>query len=77
MLLKQCNLRKFLIDTNKKHNISDNINLILNTYRSLFFKLLLRVFNVVRLLRPCHAGHARRQTAWKRKDAGICRVRSS
>ena len=32
-------------------NISNNANLILNTYRCLFFKLLLRVFSVVQQLR--------------------------
>ena len=35
--------------------LATNVNLILNTYRSLFFKLLLRTFDVVRQLRPCHA----------------------
>ena len=39
-------------------NVSNNANLILNTYRCLFFKLLLRVFNVVQHLRS---------TAWKWK----------
>ena len=35
-------------------NISNNANLILNTYRCLFFKLLLRVFSVVQQLRSEH-----------------------
>ena len=32
--------------------LANNVNLILNTYRSVFFKLLLRTFDVVRQLRP-------------------------
>ena len=37
-------------------NIPNNVNLIVNTYRShFFFKLLLRTFDVVRQLRPCNA----------------------
>ena len=36
-------------------NISNNVNLIFNTYRCFFFKLLLRTFDVVWKLRPCYA----------------------
>ena len=37
-------------------NISNNVNVVLNTYGCLFFfKLLLRTFDVVRQLQPCHA----------------------
>ena len=44
-------------------NVSNKANLILNTYRCFFFKLLLRVFNVVQQLRS---------TAWKWKGSIIC-----
>ena len=44
-------------------NVSKNVNLVLNTYRCLFFKLLLSAFDVVRQLRS---------TAWKWKGSGIC-----
>ena len=44
-------------------NISNNVNLILNTYRCLIFKLLLRNFDVVRQLRPCHARRSARQAS--------------
>ena len=35
--------------------LGNSVHLILNTYRFLFFKLLLRTFNVVQQLQPCHA----------------------
>ena len=35
--------------------LGKSVHLILNTYRFLFFKLLLRTFNVVQQLQPCHA----------------------
>ena len=45
-------------------DVSNNVNLILNTYRCLFFfKLLLRTFDVVQQL--C-------STAWKWKRSGTC-----
>ena len=61
MLVKQCYVGKsfyklltvqiekiHVIDTtNEKHNISNNINLIFNTYKCLFSRLLLRIFDVV------------------------------
>ena len=35
--------------------LANSVHLILNTYRCLFFKLLLRTFNVVQQLQLCHA----------------------
>ena len=40
---------------NNSINISNNVNLILNTYRCL--KLLHRIFDVAQQLRPCKTSH--------------------
>ena len=37
-------------------NVFNNINVILNTYKCLFFNQLLRIFDVVGLLRLCQTG---------------------
>ena len=47
-------------------NISNNVNLILNTYKCFFLKLLLRIFNVVRQLRPCNARQASKRKEMER-----------
>ena len=44
----------------------DGVNLILNTYRCFFFKLLLRIFYVVRQLRPRQERRVSK-VAWKWK----------
>ena len=50
-------------------NISNNVNLILNTYRCpFFFKMLLKIFDVVLQLRPCRRVS---KTVWKWKGSGI------
>ena len=53
-------------------NVSNNVSLVLNTYKCLlfffFFKLLMRTFDVVRQLRS---------TAWKWKGCGISNTRNS
>ena len=42
-------------------NITNNVDLMFNTYRCLFFKLLLRIFDVVGQLRPCKQDESARQ----------------
>ena len=37
----------------KSTNISNKVNLIFTTYKCIFFKLLLRIFDVFEQLRPC------------------------
>ena len=57
-------------------NITKNVNLILDTYRCRFLKLLLRIFYVVHYLRPWQAKRVSK-TAWKWKGSVICNIRSS
>ena len=45
-------------------NVSNNVNLIRDTYRCLFLKQLLRIFDVVQKLRPSYARRVSK-TQWK------------
>ena len=48
-------MRKPMIGKTQLIYLANSVHLILNTYRCLFFKLLLRTFNVVQQLQLCHA----------------------
>ena len=47
------------VATNEKLNVSGNVNLMLNTYKYIFFKLLLRIFYVFGQLGPMAATPAK------------------
>ena len=48
-------MRKPMIGKTQLIYLANSVHLILNTYRGLFFKLLLRTCDVVQQLQPCHA----------------------
>ena len=68
LLAKQCNLRKIIIDTTKlmknSINISNNVDLIFNTYTFLFFKLLLRILMLLDSFHSTMQDESARQRGW-------------